>query len=138
MPTHQILRDPDPDGSHDITARRGGKALREACAELVNKLRRRLELATGKIHSLMLPRLGRIKLLRPLLNIGPFHPQATVQRSTPVSPAFKLLPHIVGACYGSSSTSEWRQSGFVLTSGQSGLFHPITAIKRRLARGALP
>ena len=50
------------------------KSLREACAELKTSLGDDVELwQWGKIHSLMLNHaLGRIKLLRPLLNIGPF------------------------------------------------------------------
>ena len=130
MPTHQILRDPDSrwfstTSRQDVVA----KSLREACAELKTSLGDEVELwQWGKIHSLTLSHaLGRIKLLRPLLNLGPFPSPGD---GTTINTGFyrhsSPYAHTVGASLRFIiDVGEWQQSGFVLASGQSGrLFSP--------------
>src|SRR5262245_21558512 len=130
MPTHRILKDPNSRW-FSTTSRRElvAKSLREACAELTTSLGDELERwQWGKIHSLMLSHaLGRIKLLRPLLNIGPFPSPGD---GTTINAGFyrhsSPYAHIVGASLRFIiDVGVWQQSGFILSSGQSGhLFSP--------------
>ena len=130
MPIHQILRDPNSPwfltkSRQDLVTR----SLDEACEELKTNLGDDLELwQWGKIHSLTLNHsLGRIKLLGPLLRIGPFPSRGdgtTVnmgfyRHSTPYT-------HTVGASLRFLiDVGGWKQSEFILPSGQSGhLFSP--------------
>ena len=130
MPTHRILKDPNSSW-FSTTSRQElvAKSLREACAELKTSLGDELELwQWGKIHGLMLSHpLGRIKLLRPLLNIGPFPSPGD---GTTINTGFyrysSPYAHIVGASLRFIiDVGEWAQSGFILGPGQSGrLFSP--------------
>jgi penicillin G amidase len=125
MPTHRILKDPNSrwfskTSRQELVA----KSLREACAELKTSFGDELELwQWGKIHGLMLSHaLGRIKLLRPLLNIGPFPSPGD---GTTINTGFyrhsSPYAHIVGASLRFIiDVGDWDQSGFVLGPGQSG------------------
>ena len=129
MPIHQILRDPNsPWFSTKSRQELVTRSLDEACGELRTDLGDDLELwQWGKIHSLTLNHsLGRIKLLSPLLRIGPFPSRGdgtTVnmgfyRHSTPYT-------HTVGASLRFViDVGGWEQSEFILTSGQSG--HPFS------------
>jgi penicillin amidase len=130
MPTHRILKDPNSrwftkTSRQELVA----KSLREACAELTKSLGDEPELwQWGKIHGLMLSHaLGRIKLLRPLLSIGPFPSPGD---GTTINTGFyrhsSPYAHIVGASLRFIiDVGEWQQSGFILGPGQSGhLFSP--------------
>ena len=105
------------------------KSLREACEELKTSLGDDVELwQWGKIHSLMLNHaLGRIKLLRPLLSIGPFPSPGD---GTTINTGFyrhsNPYAHTVGASLRFIiDVGGWQQSDFILASGQSGhLFSP--------------
>jgi penicillin G amidase len=125
MPTHRILKDPNSrwfskTSRQELVA----NSLREACAELKTSFGDELELwQWGKIHGLMLSHaLGRIKLLRPLLNIGPFPSPGD---GTTINTGFyrhsSPYAHIVGASLRFIiDVGDWDQSGFVLGPGQSG------------------
>jgi hypothetical protein len=112
------------------------KVTARSVCRIKDKPRRRSgALAMGKNSQLDLNHsLGRIKLLSPLLRIGPFPSPGdgtTVNMgfyrySKPVRPTSWALR------YGSSSMSASGTVRFILASGQSGhLFHPITAIRPR-------
>ena len=130
MPILQILR--DPGSPWFLTKSRQElvtSSLGEACEELKTSLGDDLELwQWGKIHSLSLNHsLGRIKLLSPLLGIGPFPSPGD---GTTVNLGFyrhsNPYAHTVGASLRFViDVGLWRQSGFILTPGQSGhLFSP--------------
>ena len=129
MPTLQILRDPgSPWFSTKSRQELVASSLREACEELKTSLGDDLQLwQWGKIHSLTLNHsLGRIKLLSPLLSIGPFPSPGD---GTTVNMGFyrhsNPYAHTVGASLRFViDVGIWRQSGFILTSGQSG--HPFS------------
>ena len=78
--------------------------------------------------------LGRIKLLRPLLNIGPFPSPGD---GTTINTGFyrhsSPYAHTVVLRYGSSSMSASGNSQvlFLRPANPAASFHPITAIKRR-------
>ena len=129
MPILQILR--DPGSPWFLTKSRQelvASSLGEACEELKTSLGDDLELwQWGKIHSLSLNHsLGRIKLLSPLLGIGPFPSPGD---GTTVNLGFyrhsNPYAHTVGASLRFViDVGLWRQSGFILTPGQSG--HPFS------------
>src|SRR4029077_14281129 len=124
-PTDKILSDP---GScwFSTTSRRElvAKSLREACEELEKFFGDDIELwQWGKIHSLILNHsLGRVKILRPLLGIGPFPSPGD---GTTINMGFyrhsSPYPHTVGASLRFViDVGRWHQSEFILASGQSG------------------
>ena len=128
---------------NDITARRCAKSLREACAELKTSLGDEVELwQWGKIHSLMLSyALGRIKLLRPLLNIGPFPSPGDGTTINTVSTGIQAptpTPWVLR--YGSSSmlVSGNSQVLSLRPANPAALFTPLRRSDGALARGALP
>jgi penicillin amidase len=124
-PTCQILRDP---GSSWFSTRSRQElvaaSIREACEELEKKLGDDMDLwQWGKIHQLMLNHpLGRIKLLRPLLNSGRF---PSPGNGTTINMGFyrhsNPYEHTVGASLRFIiDVGRWQEAGFVLASGQSG------------------
>ena len=130
MPTHQILRDPNSRWfSTKSRQELVEKSLQEACEELKTSLGDDVGLwQWGKIHKLMLNHaLGRFRLLRPLLNIGPFPSPGD---GTTINTGFyrhsSPYAHTVGASLRFViDVGTWQQSGFILASGQSGhLFSP--------------
>lgn len=124
-PTDQILRDPaSPWFSNRPRRELVAKSLREACEELKSKLGDDPELwQWGKIHSLILNHsLGRFKVLRPLLSIGPFPSPGD---GTTVNMGFyrhsNPYAHTVGASLRFViDVGGWEESGFIIPSGQSG------------------
>ena len=128
-PTLQILR--DPNSAWFSTKSRQELvtiSLGEACEELKTSLGDDLQLwQWGKIHSLSLNHsLGRIKLLSPLLSIGPFPAPGD---GTTVNMGFYRHSNPYAQTVGDSlrfviDVGGWRQSDFILTSGQSG--HPFS------------
>jgi penicillin G amidase len=129
MPTLQILR--DPNSAWFSTKSRQElvtSSLGEACEELKTSLGDDLQLwQWGKIHSLSLNHsLGRIKLLSPLLSIGPFPAPGD---GTTVNMGFYRHSNPYAQTVGASlrfviDVGGWQQSDFILTSGQSG--HPFS------------
>jgi penicillin G amidase len=130
MPTLQILRDPgSPWFATKSRQELVASSLREACEELKTSLGDDLQLwQWGKIHRLTLNHsLGRIKLLSPLLRIGPFPSPGD---GTTINLGFYRhsdpYAHTVGASLRFViDVGMWRQSGFILTPGQSG--HPFSS-----------
>jgi penicillin amidase len=128
-PTCQILR--DPGSSWFATKSRQelvAVSIREACEELEKWLGADMDLwQWGKIHRLMLNHpLGRIKLLRPLLSLGPFPSPGS---GTTINMGFYRHSNPYDHTVGSSlrfiiDVGSWHQSGFILTAGQSG--HPLS------------
>jgi penicillin G amidase len=128
-PIDQILKDPEsPWFSMQSRQRLVVKSLRETCEELETALGADLELwEWGKIHRLLLNHsLGRVKLLRPVVSLGPFSSPGSgttinmgyYRHTTPYA-------HTVGASLRFViDVGSWEQSGFVLPSGQSG--HPFS------------
>jgi penicillin amidase len=128
-PIDGILKDPDsPWFSTQSRQQLVAKSLREACAELEGTLGEDVKLwEWGKIHRLLLNHsLGRVKLLRPMLGIGPF---SSPGNGTTINMGYyrhtNPYTHTVGASLRFViDTGAWQQSGFVLPSGQSG--HPFS------------
>jgi penicillin G amidase len=133
MPIYQIFRDPgslwfSTKSRQELVA----ASIREACEELGQTLGSDMELwHWGKIHCLMLNHpLGRIKLLQPLLNSGPFPSPGD---GTTINMGFyrhsNPYDHTVGASLRFViDVGRWQESGFVLASGQSG--HPFSPYYR--------
>ncbi len=129
-PTDQILKDPaSPWFAKRPRRELVATSLEEACEELKGKLGGDLELwQWGKIHSVTLKHsLGRIKLLSPLLSLGPF---ATPGDGTTVNTGFyrhsSPYAHTVGASLRFViDVGGWEESGFIVPAGQSG--HPYSA-----------
>jgi penicillin amidase len=133
MPIYQIFRDPgslwfSTKSRQELVA----ASIREACEELGQRLGGDMELwHWGKIHCLMLNHpLGRIKLLQPLLNSGPFPSPGD---GTTINMGFyrhsNPYDHTVGASLRFViDVGMWQESGFVLASGQSG--HPFSPYYR--------
>ena len=129
MPIHQILRDPSsPWFSTKSRQELVTSSLGEVCEELKRSLGDDLDLwQWGKIHSLTLNHsLGRIKVLSPLLSIGPFPSPGD---GTTVNMGFYRHSNPYAQTVGASlrfviDVGIWRQSGFILTPGQSG--HPFS------------
>jgi penicillin amidase len=129
MPTLQILRDPNSSWfSAKSRQELVTSSLGEACEELKTSLGDDLQLwQWGKIHSLSLNHsLGRIKLLSPLLSIGPFPAPGD---GTTVNMGFYRHSNPYAQTVGASlrfviDVGGWQQSDFILTSGQSG--HPFS------------
>jgi len=129
VPTDQILRDPgSPWFSTKSRRTLVAMSLRETCEELEKALGHDVEVwQWGKIHSLILNHsLGRVKLLRQLLGIGPFPSPGD---GTTINMGFyrhsSPYAHTVGASLRFIiDVGGWSQSGFVLASGQSG--HPLS------------
>jgi penicillin G amidase len=129
IPTHEILRDPaslwfSTKSRQELVA----ASIRETCEELEKRLGHDMELwQWGKIHRLVLNHpLGRIKPLRSLLSSGPFPSPGD---GTTINMGFyrhsNPYEHTVGASLRFViDVGTWEQSGFVLTSGQSG--HPFS------------
>jgi penicillin amidase len=126
-PTDKILSDP---GScwFSTKSRRElvTKSLRETCQELEKTLGDDIELwQWGKIHKLILDHsLGRVKLLRPMLGIGPLPSPGD---GTTINMGFyrhsNPYAHTVGASLRFIiDVGNWHQSEFILASGQSGHF----------------
>jgi penicillin amidase len=125
MPTYQILRDPN---SRWFSTRSRQQLVEQSLQEALEELQTRLgedmeRWQWGKIHRLMLTHaLGRLKLLRRLLNIGPFPSPGD---GTTINTGFyrhsNPYAHTVGASLRFIiDVGGWQQSGFVLASGQSG------------------
>ena len=140
MPTYQILSDPNSawfstKSRQEIVA----TSLREAYEELSTRLGDDLDLwQWGKIHSLTLDHsLGRIKLLRPMLGIGPFFSPGD---GTTVNMGFyrhsNPYAHLVGASLRLViDVGMWQQSRYILASGQSGhVFSPYYSDQTSLWR----
>jgi penicillin amidase len=129
-PVGQILRDPaSPWLSERPRRELVERSLREACEELKKTLGDDLELwQWGKIHSLKLNHsLGRLKVLSPLLGIGPFPSPGD---GTTVNMGFYRHSNPYAQAVGASlrfviDVGGWDESGFVVSSGQSG--HPFSA-----------
>ena len=129
-PTGQILRDPaSPWFSARPRPELVERSLREACEELKKTLGDDLELwQWGKIHTLKLNHsLGRLKVLSPLLDIGPF---PSLGDGTTVNMGFYRHSNPYSQAVGASlrfviDVGGWDESGFIVSSGQSG--HPFSA-----------
>ena len=145
MPTHQILKDPNSRWfSTKSRQELVEKSLQETCEELKKSLGDDMGLwQWGKIHTLMLNHaLGRFRLLRPLLNIGPFPSPGD---GTTINTGFyrhsSPYAHTVGASLRFViDVGTWQQSGFILASGQSGhvLFTSLPRSDDALAYRSLP
>ena len=128
IPILQILRDPNsPWFSTKSRQELVTSSLGEACEQLKASLGEDLELwQWGKIHNLTLNHsLGRIKLLSPLLRIGPFPSPGD---GTTINMGFyrhsNPYTHMVGASLRFVIDVGGWQSNFILSSGQSG--HPCS------------
>src|SRR4029453_4646514 len=129
MPTLQILRDPNSPWFRTKSRQElVTSSLGEACEELKTSLGDDLQLwQWGKIHRLSLNHsLSRIKLLSPLLSIGPFPSPGD---GTTVNMGFYRHSNPYAQTVGASlrfviDVGGWQQSDFILTSGQSG--HPFS------------
>ena len=140
-PTDQILRDPaSPWFAKESRPRLVARSLRETCDALTQTLGDDMAgWRWGRIHSLeMRHSLGLVKLLRPMLSLGPFPSPgdgATInagfyRHSNPYN-------HTIGASLRYIiDVNDGRASGFVLPSGQSGrLFSPHLKDQTELWRG---
>jgi penicillin amidase len=129
MPTAEILRNPaSPWFLAQSRKTLVARSLREACEELESSLGDDQEVwRWGRIHTLTLNHsLGRIKWLKPLLGSGPFPSPGD---GTTVNMGFyrhsNPYSHTVGASLRFViDVGNWEESGFVLSSGQSG--HPFS------------
>jgi penicillin amidase len=128
IPIFEILRDPSsPWFSTKSRQALVTSSLGEACEQLKASFGEDLEFwQWGKIHNLSLNHsLGRIKLLSPLLRIGPF---ASPGDGTTINMGFyrhsNPYSHTVGASLRFVIDVGGWQSNFILTSGQSG--HPCS------------
>jgi penicillin G amidase len=127
-PVAEILRDPaSPWFSTRSREQLVASSLREACKTLEQESGEMELWAWGKIHKLIISHaLGRVKLLRPLLNIGPL---PSPGNGTTINIGFyrhsNPYTHTVGASLRFViDVGGWQQSRFVLPSGQSG--HPLS------------
>lgn len=100
------------------------QSLREAQQELVERLGRNMESWDwGTLHTLTLTHpFGRVKMLAPLLSIGPF---PTAGDGVTINMGFYSYEHPYRYAVGPSlrmivDLADWRHSRFVLPSGQSG------------------
>jgi penicillin amidase len=132
MPILEILRNPSsPWFSTKSRQALVTGSLGEACEQLKASFGEDLEFwQWGKIHNLSLNHpLGRIRLLSPLLRIGPF---ASPGDGTTVNMGFyrhsNPYTHTVGASLRFVIDVGGWQSNFILTSGQSG--HPCSPYYR--------
>ena len=126
-PIDKILADPEspwftPQGRSRLVS----QSLREACSELKQALGDDLSSwQWGRIHTLLLNHaLGRVKILQPLLAIGPFPSPGD---GTTLNIGFyrhsSPYDQIVGASLRMIiDVGNWQESGFVLPAGQSGHF----------------
>ena len=103
-------------------------SLREACAEIELAIGANMaQWHWGKIHRLTLNHsLGRFRLLRPMLNIGPFPSGGDC---VTVNMGFYRHANPYGHTVGAAlrfivDLGHWQNSGFILPSGQSG--HPFS------------
>jgi penicillin amidase len=127
-PVTEILRDPaSPWFSTSSREQLVARSLREAC-EALEQSSGDMELwRWGKIHELIINHaLGRVKLLRPLLAIGPFPSPGD---GTTINMGFYRHSNPYTQIVGASlrfviDVGDWQQSAFVLPSGQSG--HPLS------------
>ncbi|HZD42089.1 MAG TPA: penicillin acylase family protein, partial [Terriglobales bacterium] len=126
-PVDKILSEPDspwftPQARNKLVAR----SLREACSELKEALGDSpSSWEWGRIHKLLLSHaLGRLKILRPLLSIGPFPtPGDGMTLNIGFYRHSNPYDQIVGASLRMIiDVGSWGGSGFVLPAGQSGHF----------------
>jgi penicillin G amidase len=127
-PTYQILRDPGASW-FSTTSRQAlvAASIREAYEELGKRLGADMELwQWGKIHRFMLNHpLGRIRLLKPLLNSSFPSPGDGTTINMGFYRHSNPYEHTVGASLRLViDVGGWQQSGFVLAPGQSG--HPLS------------
>ena len=130
VPIDEILKDPaSPWFATESRARFVARSLRETCEELSQIFGDDVgDWQWGKIHRLaMRHSLGLMKLLRPMLSIGPFPSPGD---GTTINSGFyhhsNPYEHTVGASLRYIiDINDGQQSGFILPSGQSGrLFSP--------------
>lgn len=127
-PVTEILRDrASPWFSTSSREELVARSLREACQTLKQRSGEMELWAWGKIHELMINHaLSRVKLLRPLVSIGPFPAPGD---GTTINMGFYRHSNPYLQTVGASlrfviDVGDWEQSRFVLPSGQSG--HPLS------------
>ena len=130
VPTDQILKDPaSPWFASESRARLVARSLRETCEELSQIFGDDMaRWRWGKIHRLtMRHSLGLVKLLHPMLSIGPFPSPGD---GTTINAGFyrhsNPYEHTIGASLRYIiDVNDGQRSGFILPSGQSGhVFSP--------------